>query len=506
LKIRANDKLYGLVLVLFLLAPVMALAGTQAQIKIEQAKVAFSDQDYRKALSLLEKAVQEEPENGEAYHYAGLCQMGLDNPQAAVPLLEKAASLQPDKASPRVDLSWAALQAGEHKKALNAANDALEIEPDNERAMLNKGKALIALKRYDDAQSALSGAIDSPVYGQSALYYSGVALVQQGKTADASEFFEDAAQRDPNSDLGRKASDYVVAITGQEVAEAPAKKMYKARIRLLYQYDNNVVPVHDEDFLPEDISDMHDSRMVADVDARLYFLRQDAADAYVRYIGYGAWQSEETQLNIMYHLGELGGYYTGSLAGVKTKVGVRGNYSGSWVDEEEYSNRWRAQPEIQFDWNSDLRTRLVLEYGGETFDEPGDGDNERDNSNIKGTLYQHFFFAEGKVNTWLGYSYEQVMAEGDNYDRTINGAQAGMIASLPLDSLLTVLYKYEHRDYFDNSFDREENRNSVNVSYQIPFYKWFAFYVGAVYYNTDGNEEPLDYERWIYSAGVVANL
>ena len=69
----------GAFLVMF---PSLVFGGSEAQIKIEQAKVAFSEQNYKESLKLLDSALGDEPDNGDAYHYAGLCQMALEKPEA----------------------------------------------------------------------------------------------------------------------------------------------------------------------------------------------------------------------------------------------------------------------------------------------------------------------------------------------------------------------------------------------------------------------------------------
>jgi hypothetical protein len=74
-KVRGGIRALVGFVALAVMAASPALAGTEAQIKIEQAKVQFSAKNYQEALTLLDAAVAEEPDNAEAYHYAGLCQL-----------------------------------------------------------------------------------------------------------------------------------------------------------------------------------------------------------------------------------------------------------------------------------------------------------------------------------------------------------------------------------------------------------------------------------------------
>lgn len=485
-----------------LIIPLAAFAAKEAPINFERAKVEFSAGNYQDALALLEQVIQEEPENDEAYHYAGLCRMGMDQPAQALEYLEKAAAIE-SNAGLQEDLAWAAFEARDYDRALEAADASLALEPDREGAMLFKGKALMGKRQYDQALTVFEGLYDSEEYGQAGHYYAALCLAHQGKTAEAAAQFEAARDLGPDTPLGLESAKYLMAITGERPAE---KKPWGARIRLLYQYDTNIVLVNDEDFLPEDVSDMEDGRAVLDLDGRYKFIDQGPSNLYARYMGYFSWQFEEPDFNIMFHMGELGGFYGTSSGGVGIKVGIRGNYSASWVDNEEYSAVVRGAPEATFTWSQTLRTRLVVEYEGETFDEPGEDVQDRDNAKIRATVYQHFILAGGKVNSWLGYGYAQVNADGDNYNRVVNTGHAGLVASLPLKSIGVLIATYDDRDYPDNSFDREERRTSINGSWQVPLNQWLRVYLGVVYTTVDANIEVLEYDRWIYSAGLVAVL
>jgi tetratricopeptide (TPR) repeat protein len=490
--------------VLLLLAPALGWTGTEAQIKLEQAKVEFSDGRYSEALKLLDEVVAEEPENGEAYHYAGLCMMAQDKPESAVPFLSKAASLISDDAGVHEDLAWARVESGDFEGAIDSANRALGIDGQSEAGSFYKGQGLMGQKKFGDALELFGSVLDSEVFGQAANYYSGMCLLNMGRTQEASGYFEQANKLDPATDLGRKAGDYAASL--KEGVEPSTAKPWSARIRLLYQYDTNIVPVHDEDFLPEEVSDMEDGRGVLDLDARYKYYETNVASAYVRYTGYGSWQSEETDLNIMFHRGELGSSFRAAAGDVGLKLASRAYYATNYVDEERYSDNWQASPELTIYWVPEHYTRLVADVAGETFDEPGEDELDRDNSKWMASFYEHFLFNQGKVNTWIGYGYGEVNAEGDNYNRTDHRGHAGVVAMLPRNSQGVLILRFEERVYPDNDFDRHERRYVANASFQTPVYEALNAYCSVVYMNVDANEDALEYERWIYTAGLLANF
>jgi len=486
--------------VIWFAAPDAARAAADAIVNLERAKVLFSEGEYRQALDFLEFALEEEPANVEALHYAGLCLMALDRSAEAADNLTKAAdeSTDPD-ADLLADLAWARVSAGRFQAALEAAQASLAKQP-ADRARLYRGRALMGLSRYEQALPVFWGLRDSPDWGQAGHYYAGLCLVHLGRTEEARAEFEAANQLAPRTEIGAEAGEYAKSLAPG--AEKPGPLSLRAR--LLYQYDTNIALVEDEDLLPEELTEKEDSRGVFDLDFRYDFARSGNGGAWVRYTGYVSMHGEEDALDLMYHRAELGGLVRAPVDDLDLKVGGWGSYSCSWLDWEWYTQEWSGVFESRMDWADVTRTRVLVEYSGEWFDEPGDDDNDRDNTEVEYYIYQHLFIAGGKVNLWAGYSYGTLWAEGENYSRIENTGHAGMVAAVPGGSLVAVLFRYEDRDYPDNSFDREERRSIASASWQIPIYGPLHGYLGAAYQTADANLDNLEYERWIYSAGVMA--
>lgn len=502
----------GLVLSLMaavaLLLPLIAQAGTKAQIKIEQAKVEFSDKNYQQALALAKEALAEEPDNGEALQYAGLSELALGLNEEAFGHLQKAAQVLSGDAGVQEDFAWSALTLQRFDAALAAADKALAIDAGRPRANLYKGQALIGLKQYAEALPALAK-VGPGAYQQAAQFYSGVALMDLGRTGEATPFFKKAKDLGPDTALGKKAGDYLAALGGGEAADG---KDYKARIRLLYQYDTNIVTVNDEDYLPEYIEEKEDGRIVLDGDLAWHFVNTGNARASIGYMGYASWHNQETEMNLQFHRADLSGYYVAPAGSAKLKFGAGANYAYAGLDNETYSLTWTATPYLEIGWSKTLLTGIEVTYMDEDFDEDfdmmGTPDiiNQRDNTRTHVTLRQHFMMAEGKVGLMVGYRWGNVWAEGENYNRLDNTGLAGLQLALPAKSVLSLSGRYEDRDYPDNDFDRHDRLTNVSLSYEIPIYQALHFYASVVYANVDSNMEPLEYERWIYGAGLVADL
>ena|GEM_PF-1654659 len=481
-----------------------ARADSETMIKMEQGKIEFTRQNYDKAISLFEDVIEAEPENGEAQHYIGLCYMGKGDAWKAIPYLKRATKLCPCKVTSYEDLAWATYEAGQHDESIQASNKALALDPESDRGKLYKGMNLMSEGYYDRAMPYFKDLEDSKTYKQSGYYYQGVCLTRMGRTDEAANYFQRAKDADPDSDLGQHASRNLKGLEGMTM-DGPSKPYY-IKFRLLYQYDTNIVPVHDEDYLPEDVSEEEDGRIAADLDARYRFFENKNSYAQVRYLGYGNWHQEEEDVNLMFHKGGISGLRRFNAGGRGYGIGGVADYYYASVDNDYYSSEWSVRPTFYVYWSPQTTTRLVGEYFDETFDEPGEGENDRDNNGFSFSIYQHFYVMDGKVNPFVGYRFKQVAAEGDNYNRDENMVIGGVKAMLPLESKLLVYVRYEDRQFSDNVFDREEQETTASAQYQIPVYKSLNVYAGILYSTVDANVDFLEYDRMIYSGGLLVEL
>ncbi len=504
-----------------LLASPSSRAGSlsESQIKVEQCKVKFSEGDYKEALGLAAAAAEDDPSSVEAHHYAGLCYMALKEYDSALASLEKAGALSPNQALLQEDVAWAALSAGKNDRAIEAAEAALSITPDSDRASFLKAQALMSENRHDEALALYKELSGSEAYGQAANYYAGYCLVKMGRTQEASDYFDLAASLGPETEIGKDAAVYSRALkSGDDLEE---KKPWSVRVRLLYQYDSNIVPVDDEQNLPEDVENMEDGRVVLDLDAAYRLVDETKYGALVRYIGYINMHSKESDVDLMYHLGQVSGWYYVNAGQVPMKFGMDLDYSTASVGGEAYSSYLRASPEVSAWWTETIRTRVILSYMSESFSDPISDDHadledaddyNRDNTRMGASLIQHVYFYEGRLNVWAGYSYSTIEADGKNYTRDVSGPMVGAVALFPRDIIATAMFRNESRQYSDyevNDGDkREELMNSATFSVQVPVYKWISAYGGVIWQEVDGNESNgvLDYDRLIYSIGMIGDF
>ena len=315
-----------------------------------------------------------------------------------------------------------------------------------------------------------------------------------------------------------------------------------------------MIPVHDSDQLPEDISDEKDGRVLMDIDGRYDYFERGKFASFVRYYWYSSWQDEATEFDLLYLLGGVGGTYKTDIGGKPFKAGTNAFYSFANMDGMKYSDNIQVSQDFTLSWNNFTNTKMSVEYNKEQFNEdffetssttvddggtsstvednddsPYSGDNDRDNYKIHISLYQNFLFMDGKINTWVGYKWGTTYADGDNYDRVDNGVICGVIVLLPMNSQLITTVRYENRDFMNSSLlvkeddideiadpgntintaeyeEREENRVNINVVYQYPLTKSLNIYSSVVYSEVDSNITQFEYSRNIYSLGLSVLL
>ena len=495
-------------IIAILMAPGLLQAGAEAdrEVKLEQAKGAYLEGRFQDALTMLNEVLAAQPDNGEALRYAGLCQMRLSNPEAALLLLERAVELLPPASNADVDAAWAAAGAKQYDRARTYAERALARDPHNETASLLLAQALIGLGNFEEAIAALGPLLDSPTQGQAANYYTGICYTRLGLTEKALPFFEQAVTLGPDTPLGADAQKYAAMIrSGGAPEEAEPQKPVSVRLRALFQYDSNLIPISSVDYLPVEIPRKDDIRLVADVDGRALLFNRNHATVSTRLYAYQGLQSEVRQFNLRYYLVSAKGTYTIG-AGHPLTLALGAGYYNAYMNDYFFNDGYRVTPEFVFAVHPRSSLILTCDLAQEKYSVPFDPEFDLDNRQWHVTLMQNLVLMDGRLNTWAGARWGHVSAEGDFYNRVDLAGIWGMIYNYPSRAQLSALANYEDRDYPTNFLGRHERRTTLSGSLAIPVYKNYDAYLGVIYSDIDANVSLFTYQRWIYSIGMQATF
>jgi len=157
-----------------------------------------SNENVKKGVALLDKAVHADPTNASYVTFYGNALLALRQPEAALVQLEKAAELEPENRDAHFDLANALARLDHNDKAAKQFKIALRLKPDDADALTNYGSLLRRMDRLPESIDHLESALRLRPKFARAHSNLGVSLLQSGRTADGIHHLEEALRLDPN--------------------------------------------------------------------------------------------------------------------------------------------------------------------------------------------------------------------------------------------------------------------------------------------------------------------
>ena len=212
-----------------ILAVVVALSGCAsgrqaAEVQRLQARAAFEravkhleDRQATQAVAALREAVALDPKSALYADTLGLVYTQLQRPDLALEQFQRAVELDPQYGDAQFHVGIALAELTRWTDAVTAYEKALIIPsltvPD--LAQQNMGLALYHLKRYREAEQALRFAISLSPEMQAAYHHLGLVLTAEGRPQEARQAFTKARELGPDTPFGEAASQRLRAL-GEE--------------------------------------------------------------------------------------------------------------------------------------------------------------------------------------------------------------------------------------------------------------------------------------------------
>lgn len=137
------------------------IEGTPAELHRAGVK-SLQSKDYRGAIDLLKRAVDQDPNLKEGWYDLGQAYAGSNNHAEAIRAFQKQIDLDPNHKSANGDLAMELQQYGKSEEAIAAYRKQLEIVPFEKPAHKNLGMLLAQLGRDADARTELETAVSIP--------------------------------------------------------------------------------------------------------------------------------------------------------------------------------------------------------------------------------------------------------------------------------------------------------------------------------------------------------
>lgn len=161
-----------------------------AETEYSQGLAQLSRDDYARALTNFEKAVDIDPNYAEAWYQAGYCYGMLNRPADALRASRQAAKLRPDWAAVWVNIGASSYALGQYKEAVDAYRQAIRLDESNPDTQYSLGLTFNRLGRTDEEILAYRRAVQIKPDHANALEKLGAALFRQKRYVDSAAAFD----------------------------------------------------------------------------------------------------------------------------------------------------------------------------------------------------------------------------------------------------------------------------------------------------------------------------
>ncbi|MGH9343323.1 MAG: DUF3857 domain-containing protein, partial [Terriglobia bacterium] len=169
----------------------------QVQQLLQQARQAYTEQDFSDALDDAQRAVKLAPKSAYAWMMLGGLEINRNEPEDGETALRTAISLAPKEPTAYTVLAMYLARTGHTEEAIQVWRDLLKQVPDNVPAHANLGWLLLNDKKYGDAVTELETIAKQNSQNKSFEIHLGMAALGAGKTQEGIAALESAAKFDP---------------------------------------------------------------------------------------------------------------------------------------------------------------------------------------------------------------------------------------------------------------------------------------------------------------------
>ena len=163
-----------------------------------EAAITFtSQQQYRRALPLLQTIVKADPTNPLFYLRLAFCYQSLNDTRAEMATYERAAQHHAETDEMLNRLGNLLLEGGKYRRAITAFERALQLNPENSESVKNLAICLFELGQLQESEKAFRSLLGHSAMQASAHYGIGLIRLKQNQRSEAASELQQAVQLDP---------------------------------------------------------------------------------------------------------------------------------------------------------------------------------------------------------------------------------------------------------------------------------------------------------------------
>lgn len=410
-----------------------------ADVLLTQATLAYDDQQYDKALSLLDRVLTLEPNNVRAYYYKGLAFLGQKKPELAVQSFEKAHQIQPRDLFIRYQLGATHFLLKDYDKAEPLLSGVYDEQPKLENVGFYVGFLRYQEKRYPEALTAFSQVqTTDPDMRQLIGFYKGLTLGTLGLPEQAVTELDDAFKvqtSDPFSAPVQRMRDTLTAVKSTE-------RRFRAALGLGGFYNDNVAlnpnPSNDPEAELLRRRSTTSPGLLMTAYGEYSWLRRGPWESTVSYNFFQTLNLNDglSRYNLQNHQGALAGYYRGALRAMPYQVGLTYAYDYVFLGMDAFMSRGAPTLSGTLLESAHHMTTGLFQFQDKTFFRDADltarfPAQQRDALNWMGGLTHTFRFQEDRYLLSIGYQYDVEDAKGSDFSYSGNRLLVGGVFSLP---------------------------------------------------------------------------
>ncbi len=452
----------------FLLVPFwssLASAGQpEAEILLARATLAYENEEYEQAKTLLLEAIDQDPDNSRVLYYLGLVHLAQKQPAQAVPYLGKGLSIRPSNLFLRYQLGLAYFALPDNEKAAPPLFEVYEKQPTLDSLGFYVGYLLYRKKDYEGALAAFDANQTQDFDTQQlTLFYRGLTLGVLGLSDQAIEELEEVQLERSVAPITSAAIRIRERLAAKKKADE--KKPWQLQVSLGGFYDDNVA-INPDPGSTKSVAANNALRILRRRDTKapgfLAALRADYSfwreGPYEVSGNYSFFQTVNgnglSELNIQDHLLGLSGFYRDVAFKLPYQVDLQYTYDYLFLDMNGFLARHTPTlsatvipPSFTVPTLGSVGnlTSVLYRYRNQTFfseQQGGVKQNLRDGYNNMIGLLHVFRFADDQVLFRLGYQYDNESTKAKEFSYSGNRLLTGGQWLIPWGGL-TLRYDYD---------------------------------------------------------------
>jgi tetratricopeptide (TPR) repeat protein len=484
-----------------LVAPLPLLAQpADVDVYVAEAILAVADKQWDKALELLRRALERQPDHVEALYYSGVAYMGKQQPGAAIPILQQARQRAPADPSIAFQLGLAHVVLEQYDQATPLVEEAFARQPDLDSLGYYVGFLRYRKGRYQDALQAFRASRTSdPAIADLTRLYTGLSLQRLGLPAQAEAELSQIGQLRPASPLTAPAERLKSAIsTARETV-----RRFRAQIRAGVFYDDNASTAPDAKSGDPVVHRLraHDRETTGEllaVNLEYDWLRAESWLGTAAFSFVGTHNNTLPSFDIQDYSGALRLGRSFTLANVLMQSGLTYGYDYLVLDNDEFVQRHAASAYLTVAESTRHLTTLQARLEVKEYSEvrPLPIEEHQDAVNYLVGLIHFVRFDRDRHFIKVGYQFDIDDALGSNYAYHGHRFLVGAQYTLPWRGIrLSYDFDLHYRDYRhantlpailggEGTRERVDHEYTQTARIEVPL-PWFtndqAFFVTAEY-------------------------